>query len=369
MFEERRTSRVVQDELTKLGVNFKAGLAKGTGVVAWLPATEMAPERAKTVGLRADMDALPIFEETGKPYASTHEGVMHACGHDGHTASLLGAARLLSKVPRRNNVIMCFQPAEEGGGGAQHMRREGAIDGSLIGRPVDVMYGIHGWPELELGKVATKDGAMMASTDEFTLRITGHGGHAAYPHLCVDPVVVASHTVLALQTIVSRRTDPVDSAVITIGAVKAGTTFNVIPDFAELKGTIRALKDSTRRSLEEEFRLVVNNTAAAHGCSAQVEWDPGYPPTSNDVWATDRLRRVVRERMGEQVLVEKPTPTMGAEDFSYFAERVPASFFLVGLRPRDWHTYPGLHTPRFDFNDNALRVGIEMFARLSLEPV
>ncbi|GAB4546616.1 MAG: M20 aminoacylase family protein [Phycisphaerales bacterium] len=368
MFEEVRTAGVVSRELESLGIAHKSGLAKGTGVLGFLPATTGPVEDAKTIALRADMDALPIEEETGAPYASTTPGVMHACGHDGHTAGLLGVAHVLAKTPERpHNVLLVFQPAEEGGGGADHLCREGALDGSLIGRPVDVIYGAHGFPDLEVGRVSVRDDVMFASTDEFTLRIRGKGGHAAYPHQSIDPVVVGAHVITALQTVVSRRVGPVDSAVITVGSVHAGTTFNVIPDTCTMQGTLRALNTETRRFLEEEFRLIVNNTAAAFGASAEIEWIPGYPATVNEAEPTERFRRIARSAIGEELVMEKPTPTMGGEDFSYYGQRVPACFFLVGLRPKGWHTSPGLHTPRFDFNDEALPVSIGVMSGLALD--
>ncbi|MEM1423905.1 MAG: amidohydrolase [Planctomycetota bacterium] len=367
MFEEVRTAGVVADELDALGIAHKTGLAKGTGVIGFLPATARAPEDAKTVALRADMDALPITEETGVAYASTNTGVMHACGHDGHTAGLMGVARVLSQSAERpNNVMFFFQPAEEGGGGARYLCEEGAMDGSIIGRPVDVVYGAHGFPDLELGRVSVRDGVMFASTDEFVLTVEGKGGHAAYPHLSVDPVVVAAHIVTALQTVVSRRVSPADSAVITVASVHAGTTYNVIPDACEMKGTIRAITTETRRYLEEEFRLIVNNVAAAMGASASIEWIPGYPATVNDEAPGAVFREVARGAIGEELVEEKPMPTMGGEDFSYYGAHAPACFFLVGLRPKGWHTSPGLHTPRFDFNDEALPVSIGLMSRLAL---
>lgn len=368
MFEEERTMGVVCRELEEAGVAYTSGHARGTGVLGFLPATTKAPEDALTVGLRADMDALPIAEETGLPYASTKPGTMHACGHDGHTASLVGTARLLAQAERRpNNVLFCFQPAEEGGGGANLLCQEGALDGSLIGRPVDRMYGAHGYPELEIGKVATRDGVIFASTDEFRLTLTGTGGHAAYPHNTTDPVVMGAHLVAAMQSVVSRRVSPTDPAVITFGSFRAGSTFNVIPDSAELLGTIRALDPKTRAFLEEEFRLIVNNTAATFGGSARIEWIPGYPATLNDPELTARFRRVAATVMDAGLVVEKTAPTMGGEDFSYYGERVPASFFLVGLRPEGWHSYPGLHTPRFDYNDDALAITMRLFAALALD--
>ncbi len=367
-YEETRTSGRVQAELTEAGVEFVNGIA-GTGVLAHLPATD-SPNAAPTVALRADMDALPIAEETGLPYASATPGLMHACGHDGHTTILLETARALARSPHRpNNVTLVFQPAEEGGAGGERMCNEGALDGSRIGTPVDVIYGLHGWPELPVGKLATRVGPLLASTDEFTVTIHGKGGHAAYPHYCVDPVVVASHVVVALQSIAARRTNPVDPVVVTTGAIHAGTTFNVIPDTAVLKGTIRTLSDETRQLVETEFHRVVGATANAHGARAEIDWHVGYPTTNNHEASTRRFQRLAEGLVGETNLVEKPHPSMGGEDFSFYGRHIPASFFLLGLKPEDTPSYSLLHTPTFDFNDDALPIGIAMMCRLALDPL
>ena len=367
MFQEERTSDLVASELASVGVEHVAGLAGGTGVLGWLPATTADPASAPTIALRADMDALPIEEETGKPYASTRPGLMHACGHDGHTAILLGAARVLSRLERPNNALLLFQPAEEGGAGADKMCRDGALDGSRIGRPADMVYGLHCWPELGLGRVATRVGPLLAATDEFTVTIRGKGGHAAYPHFCVDPVVVGAHVVSALQTIASRRVSPVDPVVVTVGSIHAGTTYNVIPDTATMKGTVRTLREDTRRFVEEEFRTLIENTASAFGAHAQIDWSPGYPATENDAAPTERMTRIACAALGEARFLEREEPSMGGEDFSYYARYAPACFFMLGIKPEGWHTYPGLHTPTFDFNDDALGTGVEMMCRLAVE--
>jgi amidohydrolase len=367
-YEETRTNERVQAELGEAGVAFVNGIA-GTGVLAHLPATE-SPGKAPTVALRADMDALPITEETGLPYASTTPGLMHACGHDGHTAILLATAHALAKTPHRpNNVTFLFQPAEEGGAGGERMCEEGALDGSRIGPAVDAIYGLHGWPELNVGKLATRVGPLLASTDEFCVTIRGKGGHAAYPHFCTDPVVIASHVVVALQTIASRRTNPVDPLVITVGAIHAGTTFNVIPDAAQLKGTIRTLNEDTRSHVEEEFHRVVGATANALGGRAEIDWHVGYPTTINDEALTRRFQRLAEERVGETNLIEKPHASMGGEDFSFYGRHIPASFFLLGLKPPDRPSCPLLHTPQFDFNDDAIPLGVSMMCRLALAPL
>ena len=335
-------------------------------MVGFLPATAVAPESAPTVGLRADIDALPITEETGLEYASSTPGLMHACGHDGHTANLLAAAAVLAKLDRRpNNVTLLFQPAEEGGAGAKAMIDDGALDGSRIGTPVDAVFGLHGWPQLEAGVVGVKPGPLLAATDDFTVTIRGDGGHAATPHMCVDPVVAAAHVVVALQTIASRRVDPTDSIVVTVGSLRAGTTRNVIPDAAELIGTVRTLTPESRRLAETEFHRIVDGVSASLGATATVDWRPGYPVTLNHPGATAHVRSLAVETLGAARVVDVPAPFMGGEDFSFYSQNVPASFFIVGLRPDDHPAYPSLHTSRFDFNDDALRVCANLFVRLA----
>lgn len=369
MFEEKRTSGVVARELSALKIEHKAGLAGGTGVLAWIPATG-DPGSSKTVALRADMDALPIREKTGRPYASQTDGVMHACGHDGHTSMLIGVARALSKASQRaNNVLLVFQPAEEGGAGGEKMCQAGCLNGKVLGEPADVIYGLHGWPEMELGTVATRSGPLLAATDEFHITVRGKGGHAAYPHACIDPIVIASQIVMALQTIASRHANPLDSVVCTVGAFHAGHANNVIPDFAELIGTIRTLKPETRKSAEAELRRIATGTAAALGGSAEIDWRIGYPATVNDAGATERFRLIAREVVGSSRVLEREHPTMGGEDFSFYGKHVPACFFFLGLRPGSMKSYPNLHTPEFDFNDDALPIGIEVMTRLALAEV
>lgn len=367
MFEEKRTSSVVARELAALGIEHRSGLAGGTGVLGWIPATT-DPARAKTIALRADMDALPIVEGTGKPYASKHPGLMHACGHDGHTALLIGTARTIAALPHRaNNVLLIFQPAEEGGAGGEKMCDDGCLSGKLLGRPADMIYGLHGWPELPLGVVATKAGPLLAATDEFHITVRGKGGHAAYPHACIDPIVIASQIVTSLQTLVSRSTNPLDSVVCTVGSFHAGHANNVIPDFAELVGTIRTLKPETRAAAECDFRRIVSGVAESMGGKAEIDWRVGYPPTVNDPGATERFMRIARAALGESRVQEREHPTMGGEDFSFYGKHVPACFFFLGLRPESMRAYPNLHTPEFDFNDDALPTGIELMTRLAME--
>ncbi len=370
MFTEHKTSGLVQRELKALGIEHRDGLAGGTGVLGWLPANAPGVDwlKAPTVALRADMDALPILEDTGVPYTSKTPGVMHACGHDGHTAIALGAARVLSKLTDRpNNVLFVFQPAEEGGAGGEKMCLDGCLSGKVLGRPASVIYGLHGWGDITVGHVATRDGPLLAATDEFDVTIHAKGAHAAYPHLSIDPVVVAAQIVVALQTIASRRFNPMDPVVVTVAGLQSGgEAHNVIPDSAHLMGTIRTLKTETRAFAEAEFRKIVTGIAASMGARAEINWLVGYPVTSNNPQTAARFRTVAREVVGPAKLHEREHPTMGGEDFAFYGQHVPSCFYFLGLRPEGADSYPGLHTPKFDFNDAALPVGVELMAALAL---
>ncbi len=370
-YQEVRTSATVCAELERLGIAFVRGLAGGTGVVASLSATvgggsDVAQE-AGAIGLRADMDALPIHEETGLPYASKSPGLMHACGHDGHTTILLGAARVLNALPRPRPVTLVFQPAEEGGGGAERLCAEGALDGSVLGPPVQKMFGLHAWPDLELGTVSTRPGPLLASTDEIRIRIVGEQSHAAYPHYSRDPIVVAAHVVVALQTVVSRNTSPLDACVVTLGTIKGGTATNIIPQHVSLSGTIRSLCPKVRAAARQRVREIAEGVAQGLGCRAEVELDEGYPVTYNDPALTERFFDIARRAIGAERVGLTPHPTMGGEDFSYYAQRVPGVFFCLGMRPTGTPRYPTLHQPDFDFNDDALGLGVEMMCRVALE--
>lgn len=372
-FQEHDTSGRIADELTKLGIAFKAGLAGGTGIVAHLPATDGAQTdnaRLDCIALRADIDALPITEVTGLPYASERPGVMHACGHDGHTAMLLGAARVLSRVADRPRpVTFVFQPGEENGGGGEKMCADGALlgdPGGGIGAPVERIYGLHGWPSQALGTIRTRPGPLMASTDEFLITVRGKGGHAAWPHNCKDPVVAASAIVMGLQTAVSRGIGPLDAGVCTIGRIEGGTVDNIIPDAVELEGTTRALLPEVRATLEERVRVIAQGTARAHGCEADIDWTHGYPVTRNDEATTDRAIATLRSVFGGERVGIVDRPVMGGEDFSYYGKHVPACFFFLGTKPQDAGEPLALHTATFDFNDDAIAMGVEAFCTLAL---
>ncbi|MEM9082136.1 MAG: amidohydrolase [Planctomycetota bacterium] len=367
MFEEAETSKLVQQELSEAGIAFVAGLARGNGVLAYLPATT-DESRAKTIGLRADMDALPILEATGKEYASRNEGVMHACGHDAHTANLVGVAKVLKQTEHRpNNVMFIFQPAEEGGAGGDLMVKDGALDGSRIGKPVDMLFGLHGWPGIKLNQLSSKPGPLLAATDEFSVTLLGHGGHAAMPHVLSDPVVAAAQVVTALQSIVSRNNDPVDGMVISVTDISTpNDANNIIPHSSTIKGTIRTLSDNGREVAVKRFHEVVQGVAGAMGCIAEFDFEPGYPVTENDADAYNHWREVMSGTFAAGTIEETPAPFMGGEDFSFYCKEVPSCFFLVGLQPDGDPPYPGLHTPEFDFNDDAMSVAMLSFCALAL---
>jgi len=365
-FGERRTSGVVQRELAKAGVECKAGLGRGTGVLGYLPATKPTGEGA--IALRADMDALPIEEQTGKPYSSTTKGVMHACGHDGHTTILLGAAKVLAKQQRPRPVLFVFQPAEEGGGGAEIMCDEGALAGAGkggLGAPVARMYGLHGWPTFTVGRVATKPGPLLAATDDFDVVVKGVQSHGAYPHYGNDAVVCTAQIITALQTIASRNVGPLDSVVVSVGAINAGTANNIIPESVRFIGTVRSLRAEVRETAKRRFFAIVENTARAMGCEAKITWHEGYPVTENHADATERFFSIARDVVGAENVEQVPEATMGGEDFSYYGKRVPACFFFLGLRPRGATTFPTLHQPDFDFNDDAISPAVALMCELA----
>ncbi|NUQ67600.1 MAG: amidohydrolase [Phycisphaerales bacterium] len=367
-FQESRTSGVVQRELGALGIEFKAGLGGGTGVVGYLPPSNGASEPG--VALRADMDALPIEERTGLEYASRTKGVMHACGHDGHTAILIGAAKVLSKVERPRGVTLVFQPAEEGGGGADVMCREGALAGAKgggVGTAPARIYGLHGWPQVELGTVVTRPGPLLAAVDDFDVTIVGRQAHGAYPHQGVDPIVCAAQVVTALQTIASRSVGPLDSVVVSVGAIHAGTANNIIPGEVRLIGTVRSLRAEVRALAKTRFVEIVEGTSRACGCGAKIDYHEGYPVTANDPEATERFLAIAREAIGPGAVGIAPEPTMGGEDFAYYGAHARACFFFLGVKPAGAAGYPNLHQPEYDFNDAAIPLGVELMTRLALE--
>lgn len=368
-YQEHRTSGRVVEELKRLGIAHVAGLAGGTGVLAHLPGTGPVNERGsrQAIALRADMDALPIEEKTGAPYTSTNKGVMHACGHDGHTANLLGVARVLSQIEHRPNpVTFVFQPAEEGGAGGRRMCEDGCLSGKVLGPPVRRIFGLHGWPQYELGVVGSRPGPMLAATDNFVVTVKGTQSHAAYPQLSDDPVVAAAHTITALQTIASRNIAPQEAVVVTVAKINGGTANNIIPQTVTFAGTMRTLKPEVRSTARARFYTIVEQTARAFGASAEVEWHDGYPVTNNDPAATDQFFAVARAALGQDRVRLVANASMGGEDFSYYGHHVSACFFILGVKPPGRESQPSLHQPEYDFNDDALETGIEVMVRLAM---
>jgi amidohydrolase len=358
-FQEHVTAELVANRLRGLGVEVKTGVGE-TGVVGLL----RGGRPGKTVLLRADMDALPIEEQSDVDYRSQNPGVMHACGHDGHTAMLLGVARLLSEI--RDQIPGCvklmFQPGEEGGAGALRMIEQGLLEDP----PVDAAFALHVDALHYAGEVALRTGPTMAAVDDFIITVRGKGGHAARPHLAVDPVVIAAHVVTALQTIVSREVDPNDQAVVTVGSVVSGTTFNVIPDVATIKGTIRTYSPDLRKSIAERIRELASAVAGGMRATAEMEYFPGYPPLVNHESGIELVRGAVTDLLGLTAIVPKEQ-VMGAEDFAYVLELVPdGAMFHLGVRDRSWAEPRPIHSSSFDMNEDALPLGVAALAATAL---
>ena len=354
LYEVHRTAATVADKLRAFGLDeVTTGIGR-TGVVGVIRGRKSGSGRV--IGLRADMDCLPLTEITGKPYASTTPGLMHACGHDGHTAMLLGAARYLAETRNFDGTaIVIFQPAEEGGGGGREMVADGLMDRWNI----QEVYGMHNMPGLDVGKFATRPGPLMASTDEFTIAITGRGGHAARPQGTIDPVIVGTAIVQALQTIVSRSVDPIESVVVSTTKFHAGEAYNIIAQTAEVAGTVRTLKAEMRDLAERRIREIVAGIAAAHGAAATVDYDRNYPVTVNHAAQTAFAASVASEVVGAARVDANAPPVMGGEDFSYMMEARPGSFIFIGNGDS-----AGLHNPAYDFNDEIIPIGCSYWARL-----
>ncbi|MEZ0259467.1 MAG: M20 aminoacylase family protein [Alphaproteobacteria bacterium] len=356
-FEEVQTSDYVAKLLTEWGVEIHRGMAK-TAVVGIIKGK--AGNSNRGLGLRADLDALNILEETNVKHCSKHQGKMHACGHDGHTAMLLAATKHLAETRNFDGTVYAiFQPAEEGGGGGNVMVQEGFFDKF----PCEAVFGMHNWPYLPEGTFSICEGPMTASTDTFRVVVQGKGGHAAFPHTTIDPIVCAAQIVSAIQHIVSRNVDPADSGVISVCKFHAGTeSLNVVPDTVQLGGTVRAFKPATRKMLEDKLRHVVKSVADAFGAQVEIEWKSGYPSVVNSAKETEFARQVAADVVGKDKVLPF-TPTMGGEDFAYFLQASPGAYIALGTGKTDKD--PGLHNPHFDFNDDMLPVGAAYWVRMA----
>ncbi len=352
LFETHRTSAIVAEKLAAFGCDdVTTGIGR-TGVVGVIKGR--TNNSGKTIGLRADMDALPIHEATGLDYASKTDGAMHACGHDGHTAMLLGAAKYLSETRNFDGtVVVIFQPAEEGGGGGREMCEDGLMDKWGI----QEVYGMHNWPGKPVGSFAIRSGPFFAATDQFEVTIEGKGGHAAKPQETVDPVVAASHVVTALQSIVSRNADPVRQIVVSVTSFETSSkAFNVIPQRVHLKGTIRTLGNDMRDLGEERFKAIVTQTAAALGAEAEINWIKGYPSMVNHDAQTEFAADVARSVSGD---CEEAPLVMGGEDFAYMLEERPGAYILVGNGDT-----ASVHHPEYNFDDDAIPAGCSWWAEV-----
>jgi amidohydrolase len=350
---EERTGRQVTAFLRESRVQVRP--VAGTGLLA-----TVGREKGPTVLLRVDMDALPIQEDRGKPYASQVAGVMHACGHDGHVAMGAVATRVLAARDLPGRVVMLFQPAEEGEGGAQKVVAEGALEG------VTAVMGVHLWNELPVGTLGVKPGPLMAAVDRLRIVVQGRGGHGGTPHRSADPVVAAAHVVTALQTVVARETSPLQSVVVTIGSIHGGEAFNVIPDEVVLTGTIRTFDPALRAAMPERLTRIAAGVAGALGCRAEVDVRNGNPAVVNDAAMAAVARRAAL-RVLEPALVTEPEPTMGGEDMAVYFEQVPGCFVFVGSANAARGLDQPHHSPRFDFDEDALLIGCEFLVQAAEE--
>ncbi|MBM85880.1 MAG: peptidase M20 [Rhodospirillaceae bacterium] len=354
-FEEFWTSNFVAERLESFGIEIHRGLA-GTGVVGVLKGQI---DSGRKIALRADMDALDLTEANGFDHKSQNPGKMHGCGHDGHTTMLLGAARYLAETRNFDGTVyFIFQPAEENEGGGRVMVEEGLFEKF----PTESVWGMHNWPGMSVGSFAARPGPMMAAYDMFEIDVTGVGGHGAMPHLGVDPVLVASQIVVALQSIASRNINPMDSVVVSITQIHGGDAYNVIPQEVKLAGTCRAFNPKTHDRIEPRMRQICQSVAQAFGASAELRYERRYPPTINSEAETEKAAAVAADIVGAENVVRDPEPCMGSEDFAFMLRKKPGSYVWIGNGPAG----PGeqLHNPGYDFNDEILPLGASYWSRL-----
>jgi amidohydrolase len=360
-YEEEFASSLVAQKLTEWGIPFKKGLAK-TGVVATIKGQKTSS--GKSIGLRADMDALDITEKSGQPWASNNPGKMHACGHDGHTATLLGVAKYLAETRNFDGTVhLIFQPAEEGGRGAHKMIE----DGLFRDFDCDYVFGIHNWPGLAMGKAAMRVGPLLASVDEFDITITGTGGHAAMPHLTTDPIVIAAHIVTALQSVVSRNVDPVGTAVLSVTNINAGTgAFNIIADTATLSGTVRTFDNELRKKIRQRIEDICGHFCKGFGATFDMHYDFNIDATVNSKDGVEMAAKAVGEILGDKNVETECDPCMGGEDFGAYLAEKPGAFILIGQGVEDKNSphNRGLHNASYDFNDDILPIGVSYFTKI-----
>ena len=360
-FEEKETAALVEKELKKLDLKVESGIYH-TGVCGLLENSNS--ENDRTILLRADMDALPIQEKTGKSYSSNNDGVMHACGHDGHTAILIGVAMILNKLKNEfsGNVKFVFQPAEEAEGGAKGMIEEGILENPAV----DAALGLHLWGTSPKGVVEYKAGPFMASPDKFSLKIIGDGGHAAQPEKSIDPIPIASNIIDQFQNIISRRTDPLESAVISVCHIEGGDTHNVIPNEVFIEGTVRSLVPEVRDKLPEYMEKAIEKVTSIYGADYDFDYEYRFPPLINDENMADLLSKSARKILGDNKVKELKKANMGGEDFSYFAKEVPANFFYLGMAPAEDEVMKH-HQAKFDVDDDVLREGMAVMVQTVID--
>lgn len=357
-FKEYKTQRAIMDALDEIGIPY-------TTERTWVIGLIEGGHPGETVAIRADIDALPLVEPEGCPFRSEHEGMMHACGHDAHTAMALGAAKVLNDLKDHiyGNVKLLFQPAEETDGGAEPMVKAGAMENPHVDR----VYGIHVMPHLPVGKIETRAGTLNASTDTVALTIRGKAGHGAYPDLGTDAIVCAAQVISALQTVVSRNVSPLQSAVLTIGKIEGGTAQNIICDEVRMRGTLRTANAELRSMMKERIAEIVGGTASAMGCTAEVNIIPGYAALVNNDGEAARVKRIASRLFGAENVVDKPAPSMGGEDFSFFCDCAPGAFFHVGCVSPEWMPAPPLHSKDFHIDEDCLTIGALMHVALVLD--
>ena len=355
-FEEVETSKLISEWLQKFGLEVKRGMAK-TGVVGLLK----GKKPGRTIAIRADMDALPMDEINQVPYASQIKGKMHACGHDAHVAILLGVAKFFSSIPDqvKGNIKWVFQPAEEGGAGGRIMVEEGVLENPKV----DAIFGAHVFPFLPVGKVGIYEREGLAAADRFTIKIIGKGGHAASPHVSKDPILAAGHLITQIHSIVSRNINPLDSGVVTIGKVSGGTAFNIIPDEVELLGTVRSLRPQVREELKNRIEQVIQGVVGSFGMDYRLDFEYGYPVLINNSEMSKLVASACSKGIGKEN-VEVLKPSMGAEDFAYYLEKVPGAYFRLGCRNEEKGMIHPYHSSLFDIDEEVLPFGVEMFVRI-----